>query len=527
LAKLSKITEESARGGFFLFSGTALSSIILAVSVIFLGRFMGPELYGQFSLVIVVPTFLMLLTDLGISAGVTKFTASFREEGKTAEVATIIRRGMLLRLAIGVALALLTVIFADYFALLINRPELSVYIQLVAFSVVFHVVYSTANSAFVGLDRSEYSALITNVQALSRASLQIGLVLFGFSITGALIGYVGGLLVASVLGVFLLVRFFKHVGRGTTVGQHRFSETFKKLFRFGMPVYASVVLVGLFPLFQQVVLAFFSSDAAIGNFRAAYNFASLLLIILTSISTALLPAFSKLESSPELVNMFFKRVTKYTCLIIVPSIIFLILFSTPIVELIYGTEYHSAPFFLSLSCLPYLLVGIGYLTLNSLFTGLGKTTWLLKVTLLNFIFLLCLSPILAQAFDVTGVIIANLISSIVASIYSLHVGLRYLKISFDVRMLLKIYTVATFSTFPVLTFNFFFPLSSLFALVFGLLIYFAVFVSLMPLTRIVNRSELAEMSRIIGDLPLISFIAKKLFGYQKRLLVWAEFHLHD
>ncbi len=45
--ELSQVTEDSARGGFFLFSGTAVSSIILAISVVLLGRFLGPELYGQ------------------------------------------------------------------------------------------------------------------------------------------------------------------------------------------------------------------------------------------------------------------------------------------------------------------------------------------------------------------------------------------------------------------------------------------------------------------------------------------------
>ena len=42
---LEKVAEDSARGSFFLISGTALSTVIMAVSSILIGRFLGPELY--------------------------------------------------------------------------------------------------------------------------------------------------------------------------------------------------------------------------------------------------------------------------------------------------------------------------------------------------------------------------------------------------------------------------------------------------------------------------------------------------
>ncbi len=118
-----------------------------------------------------------------------------------------------------------------------------------------------------------------------------------------------------------------------------------------MPVYVSVVLVGFFPLYQQVILAFFSTNATIGNFRAAFNFVALLAVISFSLTTAFLPAFSKLEfATPEMINEFFNKANKYTCLIIVPITISVIIFSGPIVNLLYSDTYSSAALFLSLSC---------------------------------------------------------------------------------------------------------------------------------------------------------------------------------
>jgi hypothetical protein len=51
---LFKVAEDSARSSFFLISGTTLATIILAISAILIGRFLGPELYGQYSLTLTI-----------------------------------------------------------------------------------------------------------------------------------------------------------------------------------------------------------------------------------------------------------------------------------------------------------------------------------------------------------------------------------------------------------------------------------------------------------------------------------------
>ena len=48
--KLTDIAENSVRGGFFLFAGNALSTIILAVGSILIARLLGPEDYGLYNI---------------------------------------------------------------------------------------------------------------------------------------------------------------------------------------------------------------------------------------------------------------------------------------------------------------------------------------------------------------------------------------------------------------------------------------------------------------------------------------------
>jgi O-antigen/teichoic acid export membrane protein len=518
---LSQVAEESARGSFFLFSGATIASIILAISAILMGRLLGPELYGQYNLVLVIPTLLVLITDLGMNAGVTKFVASLRAEGKDERVPAIIKYSLLFRISIGIIISIISLVFASYFALIINRPDFTFYIQLASLSVIFQVIYTNTNSAFVGLDRSEHSALNSTIRAVLTTVLQVALIVLSFNVTGALIGYVGGFAVSSILGLIILS--YKLLKPKRNISQTTKNENMHSIIavltRYGMPVYVSVLLIGFSPLYQQLVLAFISSDAAIGNFKAAYNFVALLTVISTSLTTAFMPAFSKLESAASnVINAFFNKANKYTCLIIVPITFLSIIFSIPIVKLLYGSEYTTAALFLSLSCSVYLLEIIGSLTLRSVFNGLGKTRLTLNMTMINFILLLVLTPALAMFYDVVGAIVAFIISTTVASIYAAVVAHKQLQLKFNFRVNLRIYLISILSAFPLLAMLLFTSLNFILVLLFGGALYLLVFITLMPLLKIVNKPEINALKKVADKLPLVKLIAKPLFGYQYKLL---------
>ncbi len=82
---ITKVAEESTRGSLYLFSGTALATVTMAVASILIGRLLGPELYGQYTIALTIPQFLFIIVDLGINQGVTKFTATYTAKGETAK----------------------------------------------------------------------------------------------------------------------------------------------------------------------------------------------------------------------------------------------------------------------------------------------------------------------------------------------------------------------------------------------------------------------------------------------------------
>ena len=515
---LSEAAERSARGGFYLISGTTLATVIMAIAAILVGNLLGPTLYGDYNLIIIVPQILLLFTDLGINTGIINFASNSRSVENKDLIHRILMHGMIFRIAAGaivffIALALPTFLSTN----LINRPNLGFYVQIASISILFQVVFTTATSAFVGLDKTEYNALTQNVQAISKTSISVALVLIGFGLGGAVMGYVGGFVGGGIISGLIFIKLAKS---GKVEPSGSFRHTFKILTGYGWPIYVSALITGFLPLFSRVILSFFSTSSNIGNYTAAQNFLSLIAVVPLSLTTALLPAFSGLDSSTaEKIKLFFKRANKYTCLLIVPITVILLLFSKQVVQIVYFRgEYTTAWLFLSYNCLMYFLVIIGFLGLTSLFNGLGDTKTTLKMTVIGIILFAILAPVLTAQYDVPGVIISSLISNAIATIYGGLVARRKFHVEFDIRASARIYVVAGIAAIPSVLLVNLTDLSASVMLLSGFVIFTLIYVTLVPLVGIISPNELKTITDIMDHVRPLRIIAGPLMKYEKRIL---------
>jgi len=522
--ELVKIAEDSARGGFFLISGTALATAVMSIAAVLVGRFIGSELYGQYTLVIVIPELFFLFTDLGINQGITKFTADLNSKNEIGRLATMMKYALVIKASVGFVIFAVTYVWAEVIAsALLQRPDLAFYVRVASVSVLFQVMFAVATSAFVGFDKTEYNALTTNVQAFVKTVVSITLVLLGFSVAGAVLGYVASYVVAATVGGLILLLFLSK--RRVPEKHHDVKKDLRVLMNYGTPLYVSVLLTGLIPLYSKIVLANFVTDTEIGNYKQALNFATLMTVLSIPITTALLPAFSKLDlSANQKIKTFFKLANKYTAMLIIPVTVLIIVYSSEIVQIILGSEYQLAGSFLATQSLVYFLVGIGYITLAGFYNGLGETKTTMIIGVITFSTLGVLCPILVQAFKVQGAIMAFLIASTAGTVYGMITARKKFGVEYDTLSLLKIYSISLISAIPSVLMLVFLPLPRLANFVVGSVLYLLIYATLAPITRIVTMPELEMAERITQKINLLSFIAKPILKYERRVLQWSTKH---
>lgn len=321
--ELSDVARASARGSFFLFLGNTSSTIIMAVASILIGRLLGPENYGIYALAMIAPSFLIALSDIGISPALTMFSARFHSEGKDRKVAGIIKAGVIFKSVFSLLLSLVLLLLSQSIAtLVLKRPSLGLLIRFTSLYLFGQAIFMTLNSIFIGLDKTENSALLMNIQAITKAVSSPLLIILGMGAIGAILGAGLGFLLAAGTGVTVLLLRIRPSLYSRNHGENvDLFQALRLTVPYGMPLYLSTLIFSLLTLYQSLVLAQFVSNIEIGNYTIAMNFSVLVTLLSYPMATSLFPAFSKLsiKEDRDMVEKMFELSVKYTSLLMIPA----------------------------------------------------------------------------------------------------------------------------------------------------------------------------------------------------------------
>jgi len=520
LSDMSRVVEDSARGGFYLTLGNITSTIIQGISVFIIARILGSEQYGLYTISTVIPALFLLFVNPGIDQGITKYSASLRTKGKKDRIAKLLAHGLLFKTTLATAALAICLIFADQFSIYMNRPGITDYLQLASIVIIFQAIYTTIGAAFVGVDRTEYSALTATIQAVVKAVAAPALVIIGLSIAGALMGSVLSFLVASLLGIcFLIVKVYRPLNH-SNLSTEPFSNNLRMLIRYGLPLYASALIYGFTQQYQYILLSIFTTDYEIGNFKAATNFGILVSSLTIPIATVLLPAFSKLESKNQDIREFLGMAIKYTSMAIIPLATILILDAPGIVQIMYGEGYdwELAPAFLSTYAIQFLMVGLGSIVLGSLFSGLGETKINLKIALVHAVTIIILAPIFTSFLRIYGMITAIIVALIISTSYALYTARSKYKIGLNIGTTAKIYIAAIISAVPILALQKILPTPTLLQVMLGTAIYLTTYLILIPTTKIITQPELNQIKTVIDKIQPLKYLAHPIFYFAEKIL---------
>jgi O-antigen/teichoic acid export membrane protein len=297
---------------------------------------------------------------------------------------------------------------------------------------------------------------------------------------------------------------------------------------YGLPLYVGSLLMITLMQYQRIILAFFVSDAEIGNFSAAFNFGALVSIIATPVATALFPAFSKLdlETRRDDVKRMFKLSVRYMTLVIFPVAIAIATLSKDLTRAVYGASYTYASTYLTLYMLTWLLLwggtGLGNLLITNFFGGIGRTREALKVALVQLVVFLPAAPVMASLYRVPGSIVAVILSALVSTVFGLRLAVRKYGMQVDVVGLLRALGASLVSALPILPIVYYSPLPSLANAFIGAPIYLVAYLTLAPVFRAVTRSDLEILSPILSQIKVLRPAVKLILAYETLLITALE-----
>ena len=506
----------SARGSLILLAGQAASTVVQALGIILIARFLGAVDFGVVSVAYIPVSLAMNLLDVGVNSALVKFISQYRAEDRPRHRRVLIETGALINLTVGLALTSITYISSEYLALnVFNQPELAPLIQVYGFILVGQTLLNTAFSVLIGYERMTPRSTINVLYSFMRSVAGPVLVYMGMGPMGAILGNVAATFLSGLVGLAVVGALWRVEPRRGTGFTHL--ECARLMLGYGYPLFFSSLLIGLTPSVNNFLLALYVDNELIGNYQAAVRFGVLITFVTFSIATALFPLFSKLERNPEALRMVFVNSVRYIGLLVFPIVAAIVALSPQIIVVLYDEGYRYAGGYMRLYMLSYVILGFGGTGLVSFLNAIQRSRVVFTKSLLNFLLTVSFGLLLIPRWGVQGLIAALILGPMAGLSYGLYWVKRNMGFTIDMVTALKSLLAAAASCAVTLLFASRAALAPLLVVFLGGVLCISVYVLLVLGLRVLSREDLDNLLSVSSGLGSLSPLIRKVLLYLKRV----------
>jgi O-antigen/teichoic acid export membrane protein len=365
----------SVRGGFMTISSQGVQFVVASISTVVLARILTPTDFGLVAMVVAVTGLGQGFADLGLSEATIQ-----SQEINHNQVSTL----FWVNIGIGAILTILTICLAPVLAWFYKQPNVKDIALVIA-----------PTFLICGL-RVQHEALLRRQMRFSALAIRdvVSLaVAVAVAITLALKGAGYWALVAQPLMTNIMQVVLTWLMVKWIPGLPRRDSKIRSMIKFGGNVAASYMLITINRSADNALVGWYWGAGPLGLYSRAYN---LLMLPVRQLSapagSVVIPAFSRLQDSPERFARYYLRTMGLIAWIITPILGFLFVAAHPVILLLLGAKWEAAvPVFQLL-----VISALGQLLLEStlwLFISRGQSSRLLKL-------LLIISPVIICGFAI-------------------------------------------------------------------------------------------------------------------------------
>jgi O-antigen/teichoic acid export membrane protein len=258
--------------------------VIGALTVVALARLLTPIGYGLYSIVFSIVLLANMLSDVGISSAVIKYAS------ETETDQDIVWTGFIIDSALSILAFAACLLLANPLQILMGKPigNLILLCSLYLIPCCFDIFSCRLQAR----RRIELFSTLNLAYTILCAIFSLGLVLLGFGLAGAIVGYVAAKLVTTIL--------FLHFG--WTKGNFNI-EISKKLLKFGVFTFISSVSWYATSKIDRIFLGFYVPSLSIGLYSAAQGLAEVMMVIPLAFVTVAFPIISRAHARNDFATL--------------------------------------------------------------------------------------------------------------------------------------------------------------------------------------------------------------------------------
>ena len=507
------IGRRATRTFFASVSGKLLALIITTLTLIAVARLLGPGSYGVYTVAIGYSALIGAVAQFGIASYFDRNISYMSYKKDAKGMGEVIGNGYAIIVAIAILLAIIGIALSGYLSttLLSNSGIRQFTLVLVSIDLFFTTIWGASYSALIGFGKGRNASLDLVMLGSVQLIVGVGLIYEGFGVNGAVIGILLGDMLGFVLTSYHTYSALK--GHGKIMVRLPGIAGLRNTLVFALPLAANNFLLNGVSNFGTLFLSVFAPAYILGNFGTALKGLAMMSVVYGTLAIVLIQSFSTLihaKKSKDLQGVYNKTIT-YSLLLNLPMVVFVAVFSTPIVYLLLTRQFSIAPLYLFLIAIG-TSIGIMNSFTSSFFIASGKTGKLMRISLIAVLIQLFFLAILVPTYQAVGAILALYIIGSIATFalfargLAMHFGIRL-----QYRKLLNLFVanaVMGMLLSPILMAQ-----GYLLEIALGIVGVLLLYPPLLVLFGAIDREVLGEIEHLVAMIPAVNCVVRQLGRY--------------
>lgn len=414
-----------------------ISAITGGLLVVLLARLLDPDGYGLLYLTLSIVGVAKLFSKLGVGPSAARYISEYKETD-ASQTPHIIRFSLLVTGVLMVIVATALVLGNQLIADVLNEPDLHIFILVGAIFLIFKTLAGYTNSILQSFEDIKAASVIKIIKEISKLFCAIGLVLVGFGAIGALVGYLFGVMIGTVLGIAIIYyRYYSKIDRSATME----TGLKRRILEYSVPLTMTNTARILDKQIDIVLVGFFLNPVAVSYYVISKQVVQFIEKPASALGFTLAPTFAaeKSKGNIEHASRIYEEAFIHLMLLYTPAAVGIIIIAEPLVELVFGANYLGAIPVLQVLGL-YAVLMASNLVANKALNFLGRAKERAIIKGITAIMNVGLNIILIPTIGVVGAALSTIITSSLysfANFYLIHYELE-LRLWFIVKKVLLI-----------------------------------------------------------------------------------------
>jgi len=173
--KLNESLKLLFKTSLFVFVGILFSKIFLYSYRIIIARYFGAEIYGLFSLSIIIIGFFAIFSIMGLAEGVKRYISFYRGGNEIKKIRYLVEISSKILLFSTLVMSLISFFSAEYISInLFHNPGLIIFLKIFSFMLPFQVFSSFFLSIMVSFEKVKQ---VSFIQSILSGAVKLGAII--------------------------------------------------------------------------------------------------------------------------------------------------------------------------------------------------------------------------------------------------------------------------------------------------------------------------------------------------------------